>query len=112
MSNVKTQVKFKIDPDILSVFKARCASEGVSMTSVIQGWMKARYPPNGTTAKTLNKPQRRKTVLGIIGILNDVLGNEEQYRDLIPEQFAQRYEDADRCCEKVSEAISCLEDAF
>ena len=48
----------------------------------------------------------------IIEILNNILELEETYRDNIPEQFAQRYEDAERACDQLSEAIVCLEDAF
>jgi hypothetical protein len=112
MPGTKTQVKFKIDTGILSAFKARCASEGVSMTSVVQGWMESRRTSKDLKAKTLTLPQRKKTVAEVIALLDDVLSNQEQYRDLIPEQFEQRREDADHFCNNLSEAIEYLEDAF
>jgi hypothetical protein len=112
MSNAKTQIKFKIDTDIVSAFKARCASGGVSMTSVVRDWMKTRYPVKEVKVKTLTRPERKRAVMTIIGLLNDILENEEYYRDSIPEQFTQRFEDADHFCEKLAEAIGCLEDAF
>ena len=112
MSNIKTQMKFKIDDRVASAFKARCAAKGVSMASVVQEWMKTRHPVKSVKARTSTRPERKNTVKEIIAILNDALANEEQYRDSIPEQFVQRYEDADIFCEKLTEAIDCLEDAF
>jgi hypothetical protein len=37
---------------------------------------------------------------------------EVEYRDNIPEAFTQRYDDADNACDKLSDAISYLEEAF
>ena len=82
------------------------------MTSVVRQWMKTRQPSKAAKTKTLTRPQRKKAVLGYIGSLREILDNEEQYRDQIPEQFTQRYETADHFCEKLAEAIECLEDAF
>ena len=82
------------------------------MTSVIRQWMETRQPTKNTNTKILTRPQRRKTVIKCIALLTDVLEKEEEYRDLIPEQFNQRYETADHFCEKVAEAIECLEDAL
>jgi esterase/lipase len=112
MSDTKTQMKFKINSGIASAFKARCAAEGVSMASVIQEWMITRYPAKGMNTKNLTRQQRKKTVTQLISTLNDVLEHEEQYRDSIPEQFGQRPETADQTCEKLAEAIDCLEEAY
>ena len=112
MDRCMTQVKFTIESEIVSKFKSRCSKEGVSMTSVIQQWMKTCQPPNNAKAKALTRPQRRKTVADTIGVLNKILYLEEQYRDSIPEQFTQRYDAADTACEQLAEAIACLEDAF
>jgi hypothetical protein len=115
MPNNKTQLKLKIDPDIAIAFKARCVSECVSMSSVVQGWMQSRHPRRNLSANDrthLTRPQRRKAVTEIIAMLNSVLENEEQYRDSIPEQFEQRHEAADLSCDKLAEAIVSLEEAF
>jgi len=112
MANSMEQIKFTIESDIVSAFKARCKSEGVSMTSVIRQYMKTSQPAKGVKIKTDTRPLRRKAVLEIIGLLNGIMQMEEQYRDNIPEQFESRYESADQACEQLSEAISCLEDAF
>jgi len=110
--NSMTQIKFTIDSNIVSTFKAGCVAEGVSMTSIIRQWMCNHNPENHLKLKTLSRPSRRKAVTEIISLLYDVLEMEEQYRDSIPEQFAQRYERSDHACVHIAEAIETLEDAF
>ena len=111
MPSNMTQVKFTIETDIVSAFKSRCKSEGVSMTSVIRQLMKTRQiAAKSKTPHT--RPMRRKAVQEVLVLLNCVLDLEEQYRDSIPEQFSQRFETADNACEQLSAAISCLEEAF
>jgi hypothetical protein len=112
MSNSTTQIKFTIDSGIVSAFKARCASEGISMTSVIRQWMGEQQPVGYLKLKTSSRPKRRKAVSDIVSLLNEVLVMEERYRDSIPEQFPQRYECSDRSCEYISEAIDALKEAF
>ena len=112
MVNTMTQVKFTIESDIVTAFKAICAAEGVSMTSVIRGWMKTRRPVKAVKVKICTRPGRKTAIKEYIDLLNSVLENEEQYRDLIPEQFTQRYETADHACEQLAEAIELLEDAY
>ena len=112
MPNKMTQIKFSIDSDIVSVFKARCSSKGISMTSVIRDWMIDRQPTGIIKPHTLSRPKRRRAVAEIIGLLEDVLEREEQYRDSIPEQFAQRYEWSDHACEHIAEAVDSLREAF
>jgi len=107
-----TQVKFTIDSDIVSDFKFRCAQEGVSMAPQVRQFMKVSRPARGVETNALTRPLRRKAVLGIIGALEGIMAMEEQYRDAIPEQFAQRHEAANRACELLAEAIECLEEAF
>ena len=106
------QIKFTIESDTISEFKSRCRLEGVSMTSVIRQYMKTCKPTKAVKIKTDTRPLRRKAVLEIIGLLENIMQMEEQYRDNIPEQFQSRYESADQTCEQLSQAISCLEDAF
>jgi len=112
MADTMTQIKFTIETDIVSSFKTQCASDGVSMTSVIRQWMNSQRPTKEVRLKTLTRPQRRKAVTVIVGLLNEVLEMESQYRDSIPEQFTQRYEMSDQTCEQLAEAISSLEEAF
>ena len=107
-----TQIKFTIDADVVSAFKRRCSSEGVSMTSVIAGWMKAGQPMKGIKTDIGARPQRRKAMPMVIELLECFLNNEENYRDNIPEAFQERYETAELTCGKLSEAIECLEDAY
>jgi hypothetical protein len=112
MSKETVQIKFTINSDIVSLFKARCASEGVSMTSVICQWMKTGHPTKSAKVRTDTRPLRKKTVLEMIDLLTGVLQKEETYRDAIPEKFQARYETADQTCEQLSQALSCLEEAF
>jgi hypothetical protein len=107
-----TQIKFTIESDIVSAFKARCTSKGVSMTAVIRKWMSNLQPTIEVGRGACTRSKRRKAVVEIVGLLSEVLEMEEQYRDSIPEQFTQRYEWADHACEHISEAIAALEEAF
>ena len=107
-----TQIKFTIESDIVAAFKSRCADEGASMTSVIRQWMKNHRPARAMNACAFTRPHRRKAVIEIVGMLNNIMDAESNYRDSIPEQFTQRYEDADHSCELLAEAIFCLEDAY
>jgi len=74
--------------------------------------MTGRQPGRFTELAISSRPERRKTVAIIIGLLNETLKMEESYRDSIPEPFAQRYEASDNSCELLAEAILCLEESF
>ena len=65
--------------------------------------------------------ERRKNLQSIIdqleelqGSLEDLLEEEEVYRDNIPEnmQGSERYERAEEACDNLSEAVSSLEDTI
>jgi N-acetyl-gamma-glutamylphosphate reductase len=111
-SGTPTQVKFTIEADIVSAFKARCAAEGVSMTSAVRQYMKTSKPTKDVRTMAHTRPLRRKAVMEIIGLLNDILDTETAYRDNIPEVFEQRYEVSDYACDRLADAIGCLEEAF
>jgi len=112
MPKTMTQVKFTIEDDIIRVFKSRCAAEGISMTSAVRDWMKTSCSAKEPKLDTATRPHRRKAVREIIDLLNDIADREAEYRDNIPEQFAQRYDAADQACSMLEEAISSLEEAF
>jgi len=112
MGKTTTQVKFSIESGTVSAFKAKCAEEGVSMTSVISKWMKTRQPSKDTKLRICKRSGRKNAVAECIDLLNAVLETEEQYRDLIPEQFTQRYETADHSCGQLAEALDLLEDSY
>jgi hypothetical protein len=108
-----TQVKFTIESEVVSSFKARCKAEGISMASAVAQFMTAfKQPRKAVGVKVETRLHRKKAVLEYIGSLERVLHMEERYRDAIPEQFEARYEVADHSCEQLSEAISFLEDAY
>ena len=96
----------------MSAFKARCKSEGVSMASVVSGWMAGGQPINPQKAKTDTRGHRRKAVAQISKMLADIEDSEARYRDAIPEQFEQRYDAAEHACDQLAEAIAALEEAF
>jgi hypothetical protein len=112
MPKAMTQIKFTIDTEIAAAFKARCTDIGVSMTSVICQWMKNAQVEKTAKTKTDTRPLRKKAVAEIIGLLNNIMELESEYRDHIPEQFTQRHETAERACDQLSEAIACLEETF
>ena len=82
------------------------------MTAVIRKWMGNLKPTSEVDKGTLTRSKRRKAVVEIVELLSEILEMEEQYRDSIPEQFTQRYEVADLACERSSEAIVALGEAF
>ena len=64
---------------------------------------------------------RRKNLQAIIdrleelkGSLEDLQAEEEEYRDIIPEnmQESERYEKADEACDNLSSAVDSLEEAI
>ena len=112
MSGTMTQIKFTIEADIIRAFKSRCEAEGISMTSAVRDWMKTNRPAKKPKLDTATRPHRRKSVREIIGLLNEIADKEAEYRDNIPEQFEQRYDDADQACNMLEEAINSLEEAF
>lgn len=112
MSVTVRQVKFTIESDVVSAFKARCAVANISMASALRKWMKTYNPAKEVKANPATRPHRRKAVLEIIDRLNEISSMEEDYRDNIPEQFAQRREYAESSCERIAEAIALLEEAF
>jgi len=112
MPKPMTQVKFTIESDIVTAFKRRCASEDVSMASAIRKFMQTCKPAKSAITKIDTRPQRKKAVAQYIDFLTNVLSNEEEYRDAIPEQFESRYETADQSCDMLAQAISCLEDVY
>jgi hypothetical protein len=112
MAKETVQIKFTIDAHIVSAFKARCETEGVSMASAARQWMSAGRSEKSVKVKLGTRPTRRKAVSEIIGLLNEILENEERYRDSIPEQFEQRQELSELSCNQLADAISCLEEAF
>jgi len=108
----KVQIKFTIDAALADAFKARCASEGLSMTSVISQLIMACRPLKTAKPKMDTRGERKRAVLDTIAFLSRIMQREEEYRDVIPEQFQGRYETADQTCEQLSQAISCLEEAY
>jgi len=112
MAESKVQVKLWIDSGILSDFKECCVSREVSMSSAVGQLMQAMQPSKSKPIAIKTRPQRRKAVARYTGLLEELLQEEEQYRDAIPEQFESRHEAADHSCEQLMQAISCLEDAY
>jgi len=112
MSKAITQVKFTLETSIVESLKTRCASESVSMTSAVRQWMRTSHLVKEPVLPMSTRPQRRKAVEKILELLTDMLDSETDYRDCVPEQFAQRREAADHACESLSDAIYSLEEAF
>jgi hypothetical protein len=112
MHKAMVQVKFTIEAEIVSAFKARCEAEGVSMTSVIRQWMTAEKPAKDRKARIDSRPLRRATVRESISLLEMVLQAEEAYRDAIPEVFQARRDTADWACGELEMAIDILQNAF
>ena len=110
MGEKTRQVKFTIESDIVSAFKARCESEGVSMASEVRRFMAGHRPAAKT--RTGSRPDRRKAVRQIVALLGEIMDREADYRDSIPDEFTGRYGAADHACDQLEEAMACLEEAF
>ena len=82
------------------------------MASVVRQWMITRRPGKRPKTETLTRLHRRETTLELVGLLRKVLEDEEAYRDAIPEVFETRRDSADWACDKLEEAIGCLEEAY
>ena len=115
-----TQVKVSVVPDIAAAFKAACADSGASMASVLSKFM---VDYSQTTLKSqvmaVNKPfdtrlKRRKAIKNIITQLEQLISDEENYRDNIPEnlQNSMRYDTAEQSIERMNEAICLLDEAY
>ena len=111
------QLKITVDKEIASAFKAACTTANVSMATVLTQFM-TDYSNTAKTRKKQAAPdyssrqRRRVATHAIIRQLSQIKSFEEEYMDKIPEQFTQRYEEAEHACNQLTEAIDCLEEVF
>ena len=99
MPNCLSQVKFTIDSDIIADFKARCASNEISMTAAVRRFMSDSAAATITSPNLDTRPHRKAAVADIVRSLQSLLLSEQSYRDAIPEQFASSLETADNSCD-------------
>jgi hypothetical protein len=116
--NKYTQVKASVRPELAEAFKTACARNGTCMAFVISGYMEA-YSNAVTPKKTYSpdlstKRQRRAAVRRILGLLESVRDNEENYKNRIPDNLlgSQAYEIAEQCVDLIDEAIETLQMAY
>ena len=114
MSNIPyTQVKVSVDPTVAASFKSACATENISMATVLTQYMakhsnivlgKKSQPALST------KRQRRAAVLRVIQQLERIKVSEETYLDRIPENLrsSDAFENADHWISALDEAIDLL----
>jgi hypothetical protein len=86
-----TQVKVSVTPDIAAAFKAACAKRGKSQASVLSKFM-ADYSKAGLkkseSVDKLDTRKRRRVAINVIAArLDDVLAEEERYRNSVPENL-------------------------
>jgi len=116
--NPSAQVKVSIHPELAAAFKTACAANSESMTGVISSFMesysKTNVPKRGYSPNLSTKRQRRAVVRRILGQLESIMENEENYKDNIPEnlQNSEAYHYAEYCVSLVGEAIEALEIAY
>ena len=113
-----TQLKVSLNPKTVAAFKAACASNNVSMASIISQFIsqycgiaikKGGYSPDLST-----KRQRRAAIRSIIQLLDRIKTNEEQYLNNIPDnlQGSVVFDAAEHCISALDEAIDLLETAY
>jgi hypothetical protein len=113
------QVKIRTDPVTASLFKAACATSGVSMASEITRFMAECT----STLKCSNDKEynriakrggRRKEMASIIVRLEEIRDAEDAYICAIPEnlQGSSAYESAESSIDLLEQAIELLQEAF
>jgi hypothetical protein len=113
------QVKVRADPEIAALFKAACASSGVSMASELTKLMAER----AKTMKSANdkaikriaaRGGRRSETRSIIERLEEVRDAEEAYMLAIPEnlQGGPAYDAAEGSVDLLGQAIELLREAY
>jgi hypothetical protein len=113
-----TQVKVSVRPELAVAFKTACASNSVSVTGVLSGFMEAysntNTPKNGYAPNLSTKRQRRASARRILEQLERIRENEQNYMDNIPAnlQGSEVFLFAEYCVELVGEAIEALETAY
>ena len=110
------QVKVSVKPDLAADFKAACAANGVSIASVLSGFM-AKYTKTAPKPKADpygNRRRRRKLVAGIIAQMEQLIVAEETYKDSVPEnlQGAKWHEAAEHSLAVMQEIIDLLHDIY
>ena len=107
---ILTQVKVLVAAEIAAGFKAKCAADGISMTSVIYDCMRDRIgmkeskKPDAADVSTRQK--RRKEIKKLIQRIEYVMDAESSYLENIPDNLSGscHYEAAE-------ETVSALEEA-
>jgi len=108
------QMKFWINPELASAFKASCESANVSMASELSQFMRQsigeRTTQGGYAPDLSSTRKRRACVVQIIKLLARVKCNEERYLDNIPESFqsSDAYEVSELRISQLDEIIDSL----
>ena len=114
------EIKASLKKDLVKQFKKKCKENGVSIASVLATQM-SEYCGNTIRSKERKKtflyetrPKRRKMTAIIADQLDDILQNETEYRDNIPEnlQNSIRAEASDWSIEKLTEALDLIREAY
>ena len=114
-----TQLKVSVSPELATAFKAKCASEGVSMASEISRFMSTKTsgvanPPVVSAHPYGTRQKRRKAVSNMIVILTDIKDAELGYLDRIPVnlQGSDQYEAAELTVGILEDAADKLSEAY
>jgi len=110
------QVKISVNPELAASFKSACAESGVSMTSVLSGFM-ADFSNAGHKTNThclATRRQRRAAVKRLIGHLELIRTAEVRYMENIPPnlQGSLVYERAEETVSLIEEVAEMLTSAY
>jgi hypothetical protein len=114
------QLKIWAASALVAAFKARCASEGASMSSALSSHMESCVDPRARVCREASvrpiatRGERRQEVRRITARLAEILEREERYRDAIPEnlQGGTAYEAAGESVDLLSQTIDLLHEAY
>ena len=115
------QVKIAVAPELAAAFKAKCASEGVSMASEISGFMRSEtcgigkrtsHAPSAPIYETRQK--RRKAVSKMMLMLEDIKTAEQRYLENIPVnlQGSCLHEAAEETVDVLADVLDRLSEAY
>ena len=113
-----TQVKVSVCPETAAAFKAACKNSNCSMASVLSKFMED-YSQAATKSKKQANPvpsrrKRRNSVKSIIANMEQLMLEEEAYKDNIPEnlQGSKWYDAAEQSISIMQEAIDLLYEIY
>jgi len=110
----KVQVKVYVDAEIATQFKQKCDKNGISMTSLISGFMAEKSQTVTALDALETRRQRRKAVKIITAKLEAIIWKENRYMSNFPENLKNSsvYDTVEQTIDFLEEALNSLNEAY